>query len=284
MRKKRLKFQTECSVQDAFVFQKDNLPNNPKRLLLVHGAGIGGELTWSFVTHYLNAWDVILVPDIAGMGKSRFHSNEQPKLTDYHTQLDELIDTVAWPTYDFDVAGYSFGGMLVESWLRGTAFNNLCFLLEPAMLISDTKEDLLNKAAGYAEVAQMILANPNNSDAYVLFLNSVSPKRKDDIKNEQLIIKRLQANPIGFAQTLLAITEKLESDHKYYVNWRSPWQGASFVGELSWSSMHRRHHQLAQQSECWCYEVVAGADHSLVFTRPRTIAKVMNEIKNEVQN
>lgn len=282
MIKTRLNFNSLSCHQQALLLQKPSLPENPKRLLLVHGAGIGGELTWAFVTHYLDAWDEILIPDLAGMGGSYFLSKEVPSLSNYLQQLDELIAEVGWPAFAFDVAGYSFGGMLVERWLRNTDFNALCFLIEPAMLFSANAQQILVKSKDYAEAAHLILQNPNNKAAYVQFLDNVSPKRDRAPKSEQLIIKRLQANPLGFAHSLLAITESLDTDSEYFTRWVSPWKGASFVGGLSWQEMHKRHKLLSEQSENWHYETVANADHSLVFTRPRSVATVMNRLANKL--
>lgn len=281
MIKTRLKFKSLSCTQQALLLQKENLPENPTRLLLVHGAGIGGELTWSFVTHYLSGWDEILIPDLAGMGGSHFLNKKQPSLTDYQQQLDELIAEVNWPAFEFDVAGYSFGGMLVERWLRNTNFNCLCFLIEPAMLFSTDALQILEKSKNYADAANLILQDPYNETAYVQFLDNVSPKRDRTDISEQLIIKRLQQNPIGFAHSLLAVTAGLNSESGYFTKWVSPWVGASFVGGLSWPVMHERHKLLADQSANWHFETIANADHSLVFTRPRSIAKVMNTLANE---
>lgn len=275
-------FTTPHCDQHALIFKKDKPVAEPRRLLLVHGAGIGGALTWSFVVHYLNAWDEILIPDLAGMGKSAFNSQQIPSVADYLKQLDDLLEKVNWPASQFDVAGYSFGGMLVERWLRNTDFNRLCFLLEPAMLFSADAEQILEKSQNYQNAAEQILTDPLNDSAYVDFLDNVSPKRDRSEQSEQLIIKRLQNNPVGFAQSLLAITESLNQESDYFTKWTSPWSGASFVGGLSWPAMHARHQQLAQNSPNWHFESIANADHSLVFTRPRSIAKVMNKLANGV--
>lgn len=282
MKKIRLNFQSLSCSQQALLLQKETLPETPKRLLLVHGAGIGGELTWSFVAHYLDAWDEILIPDLAGMGHSAFLNNKIPSLDDYLQQLNELVAQVGWPDFQFDLAGYSFGGMLVERWLRKTSFNGLCFLIEPAMLFSADAQQILDKSKNYAAAAKGILQDPLNEAAYVQFLDNVSPKRDRSDKSEQIIIKRLQQNPIGFAHSLLAITESLNNDSEYFTQWVSPWSGASFVGGLSWPAMHQRHKRLAEESSHWHYETVANADHSLVFTRPRTVALVMNKLKKNI--
>lgn len=283
MNKTRLKFTSLSCSQQALLLQKQPLqqettPHAMKRLILVHGAGIGGELTWTFLAHYLEAWDEILIPDLAGMGGSQFLNNNAPGLDDYLQQLDELIEQVGWAPFEFDIAGYSFGGMLVERWLRNKSFNRSLFLLEPAMLFSADCQQVLDKAKSYAEVANLLLQDPYNDAAYVQFLDNVSPKRDRSEKSEQLIIKRLQQNPTGFAQSLLAITASLNAECDYFTQWISPWPGASFVGGLSWEVMHARHKHLALASKNWHYESIANADHSLVFTRPRSIAGVMNKL------
>lgn len=271
-------FQTQTCQQHLLLFTSDAPVATPKRIMLLHGAGVGGELTWTFVANYLTYWDEIYIPDLAGMGKAFFLDNPQPSVADYAQQLDELCEYLNVSISDFDFAGYSFGGMVLEHWLRDKNHQGLVFLLEPAMLFSENCQQILEKSQHYKEVSQSILEYPYDLGAYTNFLNSVSPKRVADKKADALTIKRLQENPQGFSQALAAITSKLKEECDYYINWQSPWHGASFVGGLSWPAMHQRHQQLAQQSQAWHFEVVPNTDHSLVFTRPRSIAKVMNVV------
>lgn len=277
MKPQRLSFTTDTCQQHLCIFRNDKAPQQ-RRLMLLHGAGVGGELTWTFVAHYLTQWSEIYVPDLAGMGQAGFLNNSQPQLQDYAQQLDELCEYLKLSAHDFDYAGYSFGGMLLEHWLRNQNYAGLVFLIEPAMLFSGYCSQVLDKAQNYSKVAQAIFAGTDNHQTYKLFLDSVSPNRADDSKADELTIQRLQDNPQGFAQALAAITQKLEDDCHYYTDWQAPWVGASFVGGLSWPVMHQRHQYLAQHSQSWHYEVVPNADHSLVFTRPRSIARVMNTV------
>ena len=39
-----------------------------RRLVLLHGAGLAGDLTWRLVVNYLTEWDEVLIPDLPGMG------------------------------------------------------------------------------------------------------------------------------------------------------------------------------------------------------------------------
>lgn len=277
MKPQHYSFHTSTCQQHLCVFRNDKAATS-RKLMLLHGAGVGGELTWTFLAHYLTQWSEIYVPDLAGMGHASFLQNAQPQLEDYAQQLDELLEHLSLEHDDFDYAGYSFGGMLLEHWLRHKDYSGLVFLLEPAMLFSGNCLQVQEKAQDYAQVATAIFSGKADLASYTLFLDSVSPKRVDDPKADEITIQRLQDNPLGFAQALAAITQKLENDCSYYTNWQAPWIGASFVGGLSWSVMHQRHQRLAKESPAWHYEVVANADHSLVFTRPRSIAKVMNTV------
>lgn len=273
MEKHPLNFRSAHCDQHAVVLT-NSAATTGRRLVLLHGAGVAGELSWTYVANYLTGWREILIPDLAGMGKSHFLSAPQPGVTPYAQQLDELIHALDWQ--EFDVAGYSFGGMVAEYWLRSRPFNGLCFLLEPAMLYAADAGVLLGKARLYEQVAQQIVANPAEPAPYIRFLDSVSPARNRQDKTEQLTIDRLQTNALGFAQALAAVGTALQQQPDYYLDWVSPWPGASFAGSLSEPAMHERHRQLAASSQHWHFEVVDGADHSLVFTRPRAIAAVMN--------
>jgi len=273
MEKHPLNFRSDHCDQHAVVLTNP-AATTERRLVLLHGAGVAGELSWTYVANYLTGWREILIPDLAGMGKSRFLSAPATGVAPYAQQLDELTGALDWQ--EFDVAGYSFGGIVAEHWLRSRRFNGLCFLLEPAMLYAADAYVLLNKAQLYQQVAEQITANPADSVPYVRFLDSVSPARNRQDKTEQLTIARLQANALGFAQALAAVSAALQQQPDHYLNWVSPWAGAGFVGSLSEPAMHERHRQLAAASRNWQFEVVDGADHSLVFTRPRAIAAVMN--------
>lgn len=275
MEKHPLNFRSAHCEQHAVLLKRTTDPASGRRLLLLHGAGVGGEITWTYVANYLTEWDEILIPDLAGMGKSRFLHQQAPRLADYVQQLDELITALDWQ--HFDVAGYSFGGLLAERWLRGRSFSGLCFLLEPAMLFSSDCLRMQHKAAEYLTVANQIDADHDNLQPYREFLDSVSPHRERHEKSERITIARLQENALGFAQSLRAVSQALLLECDYYSRWISPWPGASFVGGLSYNGMQERHYLLTRQSPAWHCEVIAGADHSLVFTKPRTIARVMNE-------
>lgn len=247
--------------------------------MLLHGAGVPGEVTWTYIANYLSEWDEILIPDFAGMGRSAFFAQTAPRLSDYVAQIHELCEALDWT--EFDIAGYSFGGMVAVRYLQQFGARGLCFLLEPAMLFSADCHKTQQKADDYLTVADRVEHNPQDADAYLDFLESVSPQRVRNEKVDRLTIARLQENSVGFAQALRAVSQVLLDECSTYASWIAPWSGVSFVGGLSHATMLGRHRLLAEQSADWQCHVVANADHSLVFTKPRSIAKVMNERRQQ---
>lgn len=279
MHKQQLSISTDSVQQQALLLTYQSVPM-PKRLLLLHGAGVPGDTTWTYLANYLTEWDEVLIPDFAGMGGSSFLHNEMPTVHHYVQQVEELLAELNWR--EFDIAGYSFGGMVTERYLRTRDFSGLCFLIEPAMLFAGDLAQVQGKALEYQRVAAAIEQAPDDAETYRHFLNAVSPHR---IKNEQaetLTLKRLQQYAPGFACALRAVSQALLQECDYFTAWRSPYIGASFVGGLSVPSMHERHQRLQQESANWLYVNVDGADHSLVFTRPRKIAEVMNSTRQRV--
>jgi pimeloyl-ACP methyl ester carboxylesterase len=277
MEKHQINCRTSGCEQHALLLQYPSLRETsaPRRLLLLHGAGVPGEVTWTYVANYLHEWDEILIPDFAGMGRSRFLADTPPRLSDYVLQIRELWEALDWT--ESDIAGYSFGGMVAVRYLQQYGSRGLCFLLEPAMLFSADCGKIRQKADDYLTVADRVEQNPQDVDAYFTFLDSVSPQRARNDKVDRLTIARLQENAQGFAQALRAVSQMLLDDCATYAGWIAPWPGISFVGGLSHATMLGRHRLLAEQSADWQCHVVDNADHSLVFTKPRTIAKVMNE-------
>ena len=73
MEKHPLNFRSDHCDQHAVVLTNP-ASTTERRLVLLHGAGVAGELSWTYVANYLTGWREILIPDLAGMGRSRFLS------------------------------------------------------------------------------------------------------------------------------------------------------------------------------------------------------------------
>jgi pimeloyl-ACP methyl ester carboxylesterase len=252
-----------------------------RRLLLIHGAGVAGELTWSFVANYLQNWDEILIPDLPSMGGSSF----QPRINvgDYFNRgvgfelyidsLHELLHCFKWD--DFSLGGYSFGGLLALHLSEQFSLRSLA-LIEPAALLSVRVGDLIDRGRLYHDIGNKILSSPYSESEFLQFLNTVSPDRSSDEKMDALAIKRLMAKPLGLAHGVLAVGEALQAHAADYAVWAPIIPGCSFVGGLSGQSMIERHQLLASKSLEWQFHEIPESDHGLIYTRPRQIARLMD--------
>ena len=265
---------TAIAHQHGMIYRSSDATTR-RRLVLLHGAGIAGEMTWTYVVNYLKSWEEVLVVDFAGMGKSAFHDCEAPTLNEYVVQISELLSALDWQT--FDLAGYSFGGMITSRLVYEHPGVGLCFLLEPALLSGTTPESLLDKAQRYRTMADWLDQHPNDQAMYRQFLDIVSPKRRANAASDRIAISRLKPNQVGFCQALRAVSETIESSPDALLNWQSPKPGISFVGALSSDEMRLRQQQLEASNPDWFGQVINGADHSLVFTHPKPVARLMDE-------
>ena len=274
MEKHPLNIRTACGQQHALIWQ---FPQNTsgRRLLLLHGAGIAGELTWTYVANYLEGWSEILVPDFAGMGKSSFTDCPSPTVADYANQVLELLDALDWQR--MDIAGYSFGGTVTETLIRESGRFDLCYLLEPALLSGNDEAGLVAKAETYIKLADWLSREPESNEPFLAFLDAVSPYRRSNAAADRVAISRLRGNVAGMVQALNAVNNSLLTNTRYFAEWTAPMPGMSMVGELSMPAMHERQARLELESEQWFTQMIKGADHSLVFTHPKQVARLMNE-------
>lgn len=274
MEKHPFNIRTASANQHGLIWK---FPANPggRRLLLLHGAGIAGELTWTYVANYLEGWSEIMVPDFAGMGRSSFHDCPAPTIADYARQIHELLDAFDWQ--HMDIAGYSFGGMVTETLIREPGRFDLCYLLEPALLSGDDAEALVAKANTYIGLSAWLQREPEANEPFLAFLDAVSPFRRKNAAADRVAIGRLRGTVTGMCQALDAVNTNLLGHTDYFVNWTAPLPGMSMVGELGLPAMHLRQQRLERESNDWVTQLIRGADHSLVFTHPKQVARLMNE-------
>ncbi|MEK9713465.1 MAG: alpha/beta hydrolase [Thalassolituus sp.] len=243
-----------------------------RRLLLLHGAGVPGDLTWQFVVQYLDKWDEILVPDLPLMGRSKASLRLLPGFDYYLSSVSTLIDYFGW--HQFDIGGYSFGGLLAMH-LRERFLVDRLVLVEPASLSSTCSSDLLSRAEVYRALGQELFDWPDDPELYRRFLDVVSPARISNDRVDEIAIKRLMAESRGLAAGVSAVADALVEYADFYCAWQPDIRGMSFVGGLSGRRMHERHEQLAD-SAIWKYESIPRTDHGLIYVRPKEIARSMN--------
>lgn len=249
----------------------EDLNASPRRLVLLHGAGIPGDLTWRWVAQYLIGWDEIYIPDLPAMGRSKWLGNKTPGFSDYQSVLCEWVASEGWQ--DYDLAGYSFGGLLAMHMANSHPPGRLA-LIEPASLLSVSVGDLNSRAKAYHELSSQL--HESTEKAVVGFLDLVSPRRNRAL--DALAVKRLRENAEGLALGVGAVAQALNEHGDWYCTWEPPTKGASIVGGLSDPGMHRRHQMLAENDENWFFHSLENTDHGLVYTKPREIAKIINSL------
>lgn len=256
----------------------------------MHGAGVAGELTWTFIVNYLKHWDEVLVPDLLGMGESYFDSRDQLafSIEDICSSLFALLRHHHWDS--FDLAGYSLGG-LVALELNAESkreldcqsqpdFNikSLC-LIEPALFSDHSLQATLEFRQLFTPLAAKIKAEPENENHFIDFLDLVSPKRKSSSQMDKLAIQRLQVRPLGFSHALAAVSTYAQrlTESKLRQLISSIPKGLGIVGGLSSPGLLQAQKKIQSQQENWHVEAIVNTDHSLIYVRPKVIAKLINQ-------
>lgn len=300
MIKQRCLFQFSESQIAYSLFRRKNFDpalGTPKRLVLLHGAGVAGELTWTYIVNYLKHWDEVLVPDLLGMGESFFEPSDRLgfSIEDICHSLFGLLTHEAW--HEFDLVGYSLGGLVAlelndqasrELGLESTpdtVIHSLC-LIEPALFSDSSLQSSLLFRQSFVPLAKSIKTNPENDQHFIDFLDLVSPNRKRSEQIDKLAIKRLQLRPLGFAHALAAVSEYADNLDNFKLKQliASIPKGLGIIGGLSNPGLLQAQQMIKAQlskakpiAKTWHIESLANTDHSLVYVRPKVIAHLINE-------
>jgi hypothetical protein len=131
----------------------------------------------------------------------------------------------------------------------------------------------------FVPLAANIQAEPNNDQHFLDFLNLVSPHRKRSEQMDKLAIQRLQARPLGFAKALAAVSQYADQLDEYGLQrlMSSIPKGLGIIGGLSNPGLMLAQKKIQQQQSGWHIEILANADHSLVYARPRRVAQLINQ-------
>lgn len=253
-----------------------------KSLMLLHGAGVAGELTWAFIVNYLEHWDEILVPDLLGMGGSYFDSGDSLEFSigDICNTLFSLLHHHQWT--NFDLVGYSLGGLVALELNKESrpdfTVNTLC-LIEPALFSDQSLQAALLFRNAFTPISANIKSNPDDPQHFIDFLDLVSPKRKRSEQVDLLAVQRLQQRAYGFANALNAVSEyaKELDESKLLSLLKAIPPGIGIIGELSNPGLFQAQQKIKQVQPDWHIETIAKVDHSLVYVRPKAVAQLLNQ-------
>jgi pimeloyl-ACP methyl ester carboxylesterase len=249
----------------------------PRRLLLLHGGGVAGKITWGGILPHLRHWNEILVPDLRGTGKTRYpdHKEHGFEAEEVVADLAALLDYLAWEK--FDLGGYSYGGliaMLLKA-ARPLAVKKT-YLLEPALLGKMSDEESIRSRELILHAAKRLRELKNLGEGLELFLDAVAPNRSRGSKNEEIIRERLSHRPAGLACAIECVSHAAKRlDRQQLIAVQA--NVSSFIGGRSHPAVYQLCQEIAAGRDDWHCHLIQGADHALPFQKPEAIAELMNK-------
>lgn len=247
-----------------------------RRLLLLHGGGVAGKLTWGGILPHLQHWNEILVPDLRGGGKTHYPDGHDHNFTaeEVVEDLAALLDHLGWTT--FDLGGYSFGGliaMLLKT--RRPAAVGCTFLLEPALFSKMSDAETIVSRELMLHAARRLRHLEHVDEGLQLFLDAVAPNRNRGSKNEEIVRGRLSHRPAGLACAIECVFDAAHRlDRRTLVTAQA--NVDAFIGERSHPEVYATCQAIAASRDDWHCHLVQGADHALPFQKPEVIAAAMN--------
>lgn len=255
------------------------------KCLMLHGAGVAGEITYSPMLPYLTQWRWMLVPDLKGMGDS-FHQHGEEDVVSIAELTDEVDALLAHLKWDnFDVVAYSLGGLValnLNHQRRSKGLSSIKMaLLEPASLDREDLSSLMDVRQKYRHASKLIRDTGDVELGVASFMDGVSPNRRKHPVAEATTQSRLAHRPFGFAYALDAVTDYVEVMAKQ-PSLRQNIIDASeqvflFSGELSHEALKQHYDLLSEQKASWQHTTLSACDHSLPFQKPRQIANHINK-------
>lgn len=248
----------------------------PRRLLLLHGGGVAGNITWAGILPHLQQWNEILVPDLRGTGKTRYpdHTEHEFEADEVVADLTALLDHLKWEA--FDLAGYSYGGMIAML-LKAARPSSVAktYLLEPALLGKMKDEESVRAHALILHAAKRLRELENVEEGLELFLDAVAPNRSRGSKNEEITRERLSHRPAGLACAIECVSHAAKRiDRQQLIAAQA--NVSSFIGGRSHPAVYQFCQEIAAGRKDWICHLIPGADHALPFQKPQIIAEAMN--------
>ncbi|MBJ7539107.1 alpha/beta fold hydrolase [Marinomonas transparens] len=253
--------------------------------LLLHGAGVAGEITYSPMLEYFTQWRWMLVPDLKGMGDSFHHHGEEAavSINELTAEVEALLEHLNW--LDFDLVAYSLGGLVALNLnyrrnQQGKEKVKMA-LLEPASLDREELSTLMEVRLKYRHASKLIRDTGDVELGVACFMDGVSPNRRKHPVAEATTQSRLAHRPFGFAYALDAVTDHVEVMAEQPDLRQSMIEASDEVfllsGELSHEGLRQHYDLLSQQYENWHHKTMSACDHSLPFQKPRQIANHINK-------
>ena len=258
----------------SLAYRRLQNPDGAGRLMLLHGAGVAGDLTWTPMIGALASCADLLIPDLYGAGDTMHEQGERAfKIAEQLEHLSALLEQLDWD--DFDVVGYSFGGLCAMELARAlpTRIKNVV-LIEPGLMERADWQETLQRRRLYTRATEPLKTTGDPRAGVTAFLDLVSPRRSRHPRVESRVISRLAHRPLGLAHALEAIAHYAETlDRPELI--RSLPRTLSLVGSKTPEPAHELHQYLASQNAQWHYAVIEGCDHALPYQKPDAVGRAI---------
>lgn len=274
-----------ASGRMAYRLHENPSAQTDRACLMLHGAGVDGDITYSPMLPFLTKWRWILVPDLKGTGSSYHHGGKEAPVTisELTQEVEALLLSLDWR--EFDVIGYSLGGLVALNLNHHRVIAGLSplkmALLEPASLDREDLQALSEVRKKYRQASQTIRETGDVEKGVASFMDSVSPNRRKHPVAESTTQSRLAHRPLGFAFALDAVTNHVEVIAAAPEHRQAMIEAAKevylFSGGLSSESLKEHYQILSERYDGWLHQVMSGCDHSLPFQKPRQIAKYIDK-------
>ena len=251
-------------------------PERPKRAaLFLHGAGVAGQFTWEHIVRQQRSWQTVVVPDLRGAGQTYGvgHVERPFSMADLLADMAALSQNLSLP--EFDLAGYSFGGLLaMQLALKEPEQVGQLMLLEPVTLEQADWALSVKQIHHYRHLADGLKSGKNIRSFVEAFIGEVAPRQLNNPKALDAMVIRLAHRPIGFAHTLEALAEFVGSLDREAMLRQLP-KGLLLSGANSPGALHKAHEYVGREFS-WTVTQLVGTDHSLPYQKPRKIAEYLD--------
>ncbi len=248
-----------------------------RHLLLLHGGGVAGQITWEGIIQHLDQWSDILVPDLRGAGQTHYPDGQEHQF-EVEEVLDDIIALLTHLKWNyFDLGGYSFGGliaMLLKRHLKEKIQKT--YLMEPAILSRTTHKDAIKSREKLVNSLYLMRDPATVEEGLTVFLDSVAPRRTRGSRSEQLMRERLSHRPAGLASAIFSISsvgKRVERDELVAAQSHV----SSFIGERSNPEIYTLCQKIAAGRSDWMCHLMQGTDHAMPLQKPQAIAHCFNQ-------
>lgn len=180
-------------VDGNHIFYYDNEQENKPILLLVHGFGADGKLSWKKQMNYFEKDYRVIIPDLLWFGKS--NSEQSATLNTQIKALSQLIDQLS--LNEVNLVGISYGGFICLGYAQNKykKLKTLTIVDSPGANISDKELNAFCKRVGVEKIEDAFVPQTEEEVKRMLSFSFYKPPFVPKFIRKQCIGIYLSKNP-----------------------------------------------------------------------------------------